>query len=84
MFVRGRMTVNELLVNEIKATGGDILVSVADLEILDVTTTPDNDYKCTFDTQDGTVRNPLLKVIRLYVKSLMVKMLKDIGAWYPK
>ena len=31
LFVRGRMTVNELLVNEIKATGGDILVSVADL-----------------------------------------------------
>lgn len=61
LFVRGRMTVNELLVNEIKATGGDILVSVADLEILDVTTTPDNDYKCTFDTQDGTVRNPFVE-----------------------
>lgn len=60
LFVRGRMTVNELLVNEIKATGGDILVSVADLEILDVTTTGDNDYKCTFDTQDGTIRNPFV------------------------
>lgn len=60
LFVRGRMTVNELLVNEIKATGGDILVSVADLEILDVSTTDSNDYKCTFDTQDGTVRNPFV------------------------
>lgn len=60
LFVRGRMTVNELLVNEIKATGGDILVSVADLEILDVTVTGDNDYKCTFDTQDGSIRNPFV------------------------
>lgn len=58
LFVRGNMTVNELIVNEIKATGGDILVSIADIEIIEVETTDSNDYKCFFDTQDGTKYNP--------------------------
>lgn len=58
LFVRGSMTVNELIVNEIKATGGDILVSIADIEIIEVETTDSNDYKCFFDTQDGTKYNP--------------------------
>lgn len=61
LFVRGAMTVNELIVNEIKATGGDILVSVADIEIIDVSTTDTNDYKCKFDTQDGTKHNPFVE-----------------------
>lgn len=60
LFVRGAMTVNELIVNEIKATGGDILVSIADIEIIDVTTTAGNDYKCTFDNQGGTKPNPFV------------------------
>lgn len=61
LFVRGAMTVNELIVNEIKATGGDILVTVADIEIIDVSTTDTNDYKCKFDTQDGTKYNPFVE-----------------------
>lgn len=61
LFVRGAMTVNELIVNEIKATGGDILVTVADIEIIDVSTTDTNDYKCKFDTQDGTKHNPFVE-----------------------
>lgn len=61
LFVRGAMTVNELIVNEIKATGGDILVTVADMEIIEVTTTETNDYKCKFDTQDGTKYNQFVE-----------------------
>lgn len=61
LFVRGAMTVNELIVNEIKATGGDILVTVADMEIIDVSTTDTNDYKCKFDTQDGTKYNQFVE-----------------------
>lgn len=61
LFVRGAMTVNELIVNEIKATGGDILVTIADIEIIDVSTTDTNDYKCKFDTQDGTKHNPFVE-----------------------
>lgn len=61
LFVRGAMTVNELIVNEIKATGGDILVTIADMEIIEVTTTDTNDYKCKFDTQDGTKYNQFVE-----------------------
>lgn len=32
LFVRGEMTVNELIVNEIKAVGGEILVTMADMK----------------------------------------------------
>ena len=57
LFVRGQMTVNELIVNEIKATGGDILVSIADMKIIDVQRDAEGDYKCFFDNEDGTKYN---------------------------
>lgn len=57
LVVRGSMTVNELIVNEIKATGGDILVSVADMKIIEVERLSDGDFKCYFDTEDGTKYN---------------------------
>lgn len=36
LFVRGQMTVNELIVNQIKAVGGEILVSAADMKATQV------------------------------------------------
>ena len=68
LFVRGNMTVNELTVNEIKAVGGDLLVTLGDMKCTKVETLADG-YKCYFDTEDGTK----------YANNLMVKMLKDIG-----
>lgn len=56
LFVRGNMTVNELTVNEIKAVGGDILVTLADMECTEVVVT-DNAYRCYFDDGDGTKYN---------------------------
>ena len=56
LFVRGAMTVNELVVNEIKAVGGDILVTLADMEIVEVEDVADG-WKCYFDTEDGTKYN---------------------------
>lgn len=57
LFVRGQMTVNELIVNEIKATGGDILVSIADMKIIAVERDAEGDYKCFFDNENGTRYN---------------------------
>lgn len=66
LFVRGRLTVNELIVNEIKATGGEILVSQADMKCIAVERVDNNgnisseydaDYKCYFDTEDDTKYN---------------------------
>lgn len=56
LFVRGNMTVNELTVNEIKATGGDILVTIADMECVEVQDVGDG-FKCFFDDEDGTKYN---------------------------
>lgn len=56
LFVRGNMTVNELTVNEIKAVGGDILVTLADMECTEVIVT-ENAYRCFFDNADGTKYN---------------------------
>lgn len=56
LFVRGNMTVNELTVNEIKAVGGDILVTLADMECTQVEVLPDA-YRCYFDDGDGTKYN---------------------------
>lgn len=56
LFVRGAMTVNELVVNEIKAVGGDILVTLADMEIVEVEDISDG-WRCYFDTEDGTKYN---------------------------
>ena len=59
LFVRGNMTVNELTVNEIKAVGGDILVTVADMKCVKVEELADS-YKCYFDTEDGTKHNQFI------------------------
>lgn len=56
LFVRGNMTVNELTVNEIKAVGGDILVTLADMECTQVEVLSDA-YRCYFDDGDGTKYN---------------------------
>lgn len=56
LFVRGNMTVNELTVNEIKAVGGDLLVTLGDMKCNKVETLVDG-YKCYFDTEDGTKYN---------------------------
>lgn len=56
LFVRGNMTVNELTVNEIKAVGGDLLVTLGDMKCTNVETLADG-YKCYFDTEDGTKYN---------------------------
>mgnify|MGYP002548480751 FL=1 len=56
LFVRGNMTVNELTVNEIKAVGGDLLVTLGDMKCTKVGTLADG-YKCYFDTEDGTKYN---------------------------
>lgn len=56
LFVRGNMTVNELTVNEIKAVGGDLLVTLGDMKCTKVETLADG-YKCYFDTEDGTKYN---------------------------
>lgn len=56
LFVRGNMTVNELTVNEIKAVGGDILVTLADMECTKVEVLSDA-YRCYFDDGDGTKYN---------------------------
>lgn len=57
--LRGNMTVNELTVNEIKAVGGDILVTVADMKCVKVEELADS-YKCYFDTEDGTKHNQFI------------------------
>lgn len=59
LFVRGNMTVNELTVNEIKAVGGDILVTLGDMKCIKVEE-KDNGYKCYFDTEDGTKYNEFI------------------------
>lgn len=59
LFVRGNMTVNELTVNEIKAVGGDILVTLADMKCTEVQELADS-YQCFFDTEDGTKYNQFL------------------------
>ena len=59
LFVRGNMTINELTVNEIKAVGGDILVTLADMECTEVQELSDS-YQCFFDTQDGTKYNQFI------------------------
>lgn len=56
LFVRGSMTVNELTINEIKAVGGDILVTIADMKCSKVEELSDG-YKCYFDTNDDTKYN---------------------------
>lgn len=56
LFVRGNMTVNELTVNEIKAVGGDLLVTLGEMKCTKVETLADG-YKCYFDTEDGTKYN---------------------------
>lgn len=56
LFVRGNLTVNELIVNEIKAVGGDILVTMADMEIVEVVDGSDG-WTCYFDDEDGTKYN---------------------------
>lgn len=56
LFVRGNMTVNELTVNEMKAVGGDLLVTLGDMKCTKVETLADG-YKCYFDTEDGTKYN---------------------------
>lgn len=56
LFVRGNMTVNELTVNEIKAVGGDLLVTLGDMKCTKVEILSDG-YKCYFDTEDGTKYN---------------------------
>ena len=59
LFVRGNMTINELTVNEIKAVGGDILVTVADMKCIEVEELADS-YKCYFDDQEGTKYNQFI------------------------
>lgn len=59
LFVRGNMTVNQLTINEIKAVGGDILVTVADMKCTNVENL-DSGYKCYFDTEDGTKYNSFI------------------------
>lgn len=59
LFVRGNMTVNTLTINEIKAVGGDILVSLADMKCIEVEETSTG-YKCYFDTEDGTKYNEFI------------------------
>jgi len=58
LFVRGGLTVNELVVNEIKAVGGEILVTQADMEVTSVEVADSQGiYRCYFDDQDGTIPN---------------------------
>ena len=52
LFVRGNMTVNELTVNEIKAVGGDILVTLADIECINVIDSSEG-WLCYFKDEDG-------------------------------
>lgn len=52
LFVRGNMTVNELTVNEIKAVGGDILVTIADIECINVVDSSEG-WLCYFKDEDG-------------------------------
>lgn len=59
LFVRGAMTVSELVLNEIKAVGGDIIVSMADMEISKVED-EETAYKCFMDDHDGTKHNEFL------------------------
>lgn len=59
LLVRGNMTVNNLTINEIKAVGGDILVTIADLKCTSVEDTGDG-YKCYFDTDGGNKYNEFL------------------------
>lgn len=56
LFVRGNLTVNELIVNEIKAVGGDILVTMADMEIVEIVDDSDG-WICYFNDEDGTKYN---------------------------
>lgn len=60
LFVRGNMTVNELTINEIKAVGGDILVSLADMKCTEVQRL-DDCYRCFFDNGNGTKYNQFYK-----------------------
>lgn len=52
LLVRGNMEVNELTINEIKAIGGDIIVTIADIECVEVQETT-NGWKCYFDDPEG-------------------------------
>lgn len=58
LVVRGSTQFNELVINEIKAIGGDLLLTVGDMVITNVETLDAQSvYRCYFDTQDGTVLN---------------------------
>lgn len=59
LFVRGNLTVNEVTVNEIKAVGGDILVTLGDMKCIKVEILSDG-YKCYFDDEDGTKYNSFI------------------------
>ncbi len=54
--VRMQAVFNKLTIVELKSVGGQILITIADMECLRVEEL-DTVYRCYFDTQDGTIPN---------------------------
>ncbi|MBD9177595.1 MAG: hypothetical protein EGP82_00180 [Odoribacter splanchnicus] len=57
--VRGTFSVFELLIQQIRAIGGQLLVSPASIKIALVEDT-ETGYKCSFNTESGTIPNPFI------------------------
>lgn len=60
LFVRGQAEFNELVINQINAVGGEILVSYASMEIIEVEDTGTT-WRCFFDTIEGTRSNQFVQ-----------------------
>ena len=57
--VRGTFSVFELLIQQIRAVGGQLLVAPASIKISLVEET-NTGYKCSFNTENGTIPNPFV------------------------
>lgn len=57
--IRGQFSVNEFLIQQVRAVGGKLLVSPASIKIGGVEETPSG-YKCSFNTDGGSIVNPFI------------------------
>ena len=59
LIIRGTFSVFELLIQQIRAVGGQLLVSSASIKTSLVEETPSG-YKCFFNTENGKIPNPFI------------------------
>lgn len=86
--VRGTFSVFELLIQQIRAIGGQLLVSPASIKISLVEET-ETGYKCFFNTESGTIPNPFVVgdqlIHQVFTGSLMNqywRLATEVGADY--